>query len=263
MSGDPRPTTDNPPPGDSSSQPTRRKALQEVLLVFGLATLVCAVLWQLRGIPFLGHNLHAFIAAIFLYLPTFLLMRRQEDFAAYGLTSAPVKRGVLVFLLGAGLVFPLFTLGFYGYYQLTCSAARSGYRLPLQLRMLCGRFVGSWRLIHWRWPKDFGQLALAQLLVVALPEEYFFRGYVQTRLGLVWPGKTSQRRFRLSWDLLATSALFALGHFLVDFNPLRLAVFFPSLVFGLMRQVTGSILAGVLFHACSNLISELLHGLFF
>ena len=63
--------------------------------------------------------------------------------------------------------------------------------------------------------------------------------------------------------LILTSLLFALGHFLVDFNGLRLAVFFPALVFGWLRQSSGSILASILFHASSNLVSDVLHTLFF
>jgi len=135
--------------------------------------------------------------------------------------------------------------------------------LPRQIGALCRRFMRRWPPAPWGLPRDFAQMALAQFLVVALPEEYFFRGYVQSRLEAVWP---SQRRLfgqPVGFSLIAASILFALGHVLVDFNALRLAVFFPALVFGWMRQATGSILASVLFHACSNLLSELLHHFFF
>jgi uncharacterized protein len=260
MSPDPPPSPSTP-----SASPTPRRVLLEALGLFGLATLLCAVLWQLRGVvPLIGSNLHALIAAIFLYLPTVLLMRRREDFARYGLSAHPLGKGVLFFLGGMLIVFPLFAGGFYVYYQTVCSpAVRRALPLPGQLRALCRSWVGSWRSVRWRLPPSFGQLALAQLLVVALPEEYFFRGYLQTRLELVWPSGRRVLGATVGWPLLAASALFALGHLLVDFNALRLAVFFPALVFGWMRQATGSILAGVLFHAASNLISEVLHVLFF
>ena len=63
--------------------------------------------------------------------------------------------------------------------------------------------------------------------------------------------------------LVVSAALFAVGHVLVDGNPIRLAVFFPGLVFGWMRARTGSILPGLLFHAMCNLCSEVLHRSFF
>ena len=51
-----------------------------------------------------------------------------------------------------------------------------------RVRRMCRRFAGTLSRARLRLPKRFPRLALAQLVVVALPEEYFFRGYVQTRL---------------------------------------------------------------------------------
>lgn len=232
--------------------------------MFGLATLLCAVFWQLRSVaPLIHSNLHALIAAVFLYLPTGLLLRRKEDFAPYGLVIRPVGRGLLIFLLGAAIIFPLFAVGTFGYYAVVCRAASRGYPIPSLIRGMCRRFVGTSSWPSLRLPKELGHMALAQLLVVALPEEYFFRGYLQSRLE-AW--RPSRRRFLgqpVGLSLVVAAALFALGHLLVDFNALRLAVFFPGLVFGWMRQATGSILAGVLFHASSNLVSELVHASLF
>jgi membrane protease YdiL (CAAX protease family) len=55
--------------------------------------------------------------------------------------------------------------------------------------------------------------------------------------------------------ILVASALFAVGHLLTEVKPDRLAVFFPALVFGWLRARTGSIGAGVLFHAACNLFA--------
>jgi uncharacterized protein len=253
------------PPVEADGERQRRRVLREALLVFGGATLLCALFWQLRFVsPFFHNNLHALIAAVFLYLPTLLLLRRREDFAAYGLTVRPIGRGLKIFLLAALIVFPLFSIGLYGYYRVVCSAARTHRSLvPAALRSLCVHFAGSWRRARWRLPPSFAQMVLAQLVVVALPEEYFFRGYLQSRLEVCWPSKRRLLGAPIGPSLVGASVLFALGHLLVDFNPLRLAVFFPGLVFGWMRQASGSILAGVLFHAASNLTSELLHTVLF
>lgn len=265
--------SDPPPPQepapaeqtDSEAPPRPRAALWEALIMFAVATALCSGLWQLRRVVgFVARNLQAFIAAVFLYLPTGLLMRRRRAFADYGLTVRPVGRGLILFGVAALVVFPLFAVGFYLYYDAVCGlAAGGGAALPGAIRRLCTRWTGDLAGIDLRLPADFAQVALAQLLVVALPEEYFFRGYLQSRLEHVWPSRRRLLGAAVGLPLLVASTLFALGHVLVDFNPLRLAVFFPALVFGWMRARTGSILAPVLFHACSNLVSDLLHRVFF
>jgi len=252
-------------PGGWYAPATRRGALIEALVVFAAATAGCSALWQLRRVSgFIARNLQAFIAAIFLYLPTGLLLKRKESFTRYGLTYEPLGRGLTFFLVTAAVVFPLFALGFYFYYQTVCSAALAGAgaALPRQLRSLCSRWVGHYSRARLKLPPDLLQVVAAQLLVVALPEEYFFRGYLQTRLEEVWPARRKVLGGQIGLALLVAALLFALGHLLVDFNALRLAVFFPALVFGWMRNLTGSILAGVLFHAAANLVSDILHKSF-
>jgi membrane protease YdiL (CAAX protease family) len=57
--------------------------------------------------------------------------------------------------------------------------------------------------------------------------------------------------------------LFAVSHLAVIPNPLRLAVFFPALLFGWMRARTGSIAAAAVFHALCNLTSDVMHTSYF
>jgi len=92
----------------------------------------------------------------------------------------------------------------------------------------------------------------SQLILVAIPEEWFYRGYLQERLDETMGRQWSILGTRLGWGWLLSSVLFALGHLVLDPRPTRLAVFFPSLLFGWMRARTGSILAPALFHAISN-----------
>ncbi len=96
----------------------------------------------------------------------------------------------------------------------------------------------------------------AQLLLVALPEEFFYRGYLQTTLDRAMPRRARLWIFHLSPAILITSALFGLGHFIIDLRPARLAVFFPSLLFGWLRDRTGTITSCVVFHAACNLLVE-------
>jgi membrane protease YdiL (CAAX protease family) len=135
--------------------------------------------------------------------------------------------------------------------------------------------ASCWRVAHptWRLPADFAMSAAAQVIVVALPEELFFRGYVQGRLEEALPagwrlgrraevavvaGGTTFMGARLGWAWVAQAALFGLGHYLVTFEPQMLTRFFPGLVFGWMFARTRSILAGTLFHAACNLLMAVL-----
>jgi len=100
--------------------------------------------------------------------------------------------------------------------------------------------------------------ALGQFLVIALPEEAFYRGYVQTSLDEAWPPNRSLLGARLGPGVLATSAIFAIGHLATEVNPGRLAVFFPSLLFGWLRARRGGVGSAAAFHALCNLFASYL-----
>ena len=97
-----------------------------------------------------------------------------------------------------------------------------------------------------------------QLVIIALPEESFYRGYLQSRLDDALPQRVRVFGASVGPGLLISSAIFALGHFATIREPARLAVFFPSLLFGWLRARSGGIGAGVAFHASCNVFSELL-----
>lgn len=97
-----------------------------------------------------------------------------------------------------------------------------------------------------------------QLVIIALPEEAFYRGYLQSRLDEALPWRIRFLGASVGPALLVTSLVFALGHFATIREPARLAVFFPSLAFGWLRARTGGIGAGVAFHASCNVFSEML-----
>lgn len=96
---------------------------------------------------------------------------------------------------------------------------------------------------------------LGQLFVVALPEEAFFRGYVQTQLDRLFPRTIRVATLPIGLSIIITSALFALCHLFTVPHVARLAVFFPSLLFGALRAREGGIGASVVVHALCNLLT--------
>jgi membrane protease YdiL (CAAX protease family) len=107
-------------------------------------------------------------------------------------------------------------------------------------------------------PLEAANEVLGQLFVIALPEEAFYRGYLQTRLDDVWAPRWRLLGARLGPGWLVTAGIFALGHVATVPVPTRLAVFFPALVFGWLRARTGGIGASTTFHMLCNVYSQTL-----
>jgi membrane protease YdiL (CAAX protease family) len=107
------------------------------------------------------------------------------------------------------------------------------------------------------------EFVFVQIVVVALPEELFFRGLIHELCERALPPKRKILGGGVGWALVISSAIFAVGHLTVTFDARRLAVFFPGLVFGWMRSSTGSIMAGVIAHTASNVFILALQEIFF
>lgn len=107
-------------------------------------------------------------------------------------------------------------------------------------------------------PGEAANEVLGQLFVIALPEEAFYRGYLQTRLDDAWTPRWRIAGATLGPGWLVACAIFAVGHVVTVPSPARLAVFFPALVFGWLRARTGGVGASVLFHMMCNVYSQAL-----
>jgi membrane protease YdiL (CAAX protease family) len=99
---------------------------------------------------------------------------------------------------------------------------------------------------------------VGQVVIIALPEEAFYRGYLQSRLDDVWSFRIRIAGAPLGPGIFIASAIFALGHLATIHAPARLAVFFPALVFGWLRARTGGVGASIAYHALCNVFSEAL-----
>jgi membrane protease YdiL (CAAX protease family) len=112
------------------------------------------------------------------------------------------------------------------------------------------------------WPESIFMLVGYHLFFVAIPEEFFYRGYVQTRLDEAYGTPWTILGVRLGWGWLLTCVIFAFGHSIVQFQWWHFAIIFPSLAFGWLRARTGGILAGALFHAFCNVGVNILDNLY-
>ncbi len=253
----PAPPETAPPPA-----PLRRA---EILRTWALAVGGLAVAAAVAtGVPLLRANLAGVAAFLFIAVPDARLRARGEDWTAYGVpfhglrdgrTWGAIGRGALAALAVAAVVFPAFAAGFWAFAEMLPS-------LPPAVARLVAPYAGAPHLAL-RAPPDLALRAVVQLLVVALPEEILYRGFIQTAWARTAPGRGVRvLGARLGAGFLATQALFALGH-LVVLEPWRLGTFFPGLLFGWLRERTGNIAGPVFLHALSNLFLATLEASFY
>jgi membrane protease YdiL (CAAX protease family) len=132
--------------------------------------------------------------AAFLYLPLWSMRRSGEDPADVGLTLSNWRADVL---WAAGL-FGVIAVGYFFAFQgwMAWGPAHGPGGPPPGLAF------------HPRFPR-FWEHAIDQPFVVALPEEFFFRGWMQTRLKRVFPRGKQVFGVTVGPALLLTAALFA------------------------------------------------------
>jgi uncharacterized protein len=226
--------------------PDRPASLREPLLVAVLTTLAVTALSY--ALP--EQHAATGVGLVFLAVTYRFALRREDPRAArrYGLSLGGLMdpepldaRRLLADGLSAlghaailcALVLPLFWLGYVLWWQ-----PERPFSPPLLSGML--------------------DETLGWLLVIALPEEAFYRGYLQTALDDAKPPRVRVLGAPVGVGILLTSTLFAIGHVLTEVHPNRLAVFFPSLLFGWLRARTGGIGASIAFHAACNLFASYL-----
>jgi hypothetical protein len=191
---------------------------------------------------------------LFLYLPVMAMKRRDEYPEDYGLRLSSLARPLKLFGWMALITFPLYIAGYFVFVKVLP-------HLPLHVAQLLGPY-GATKGFTFRLPERFPLKILDQLLVVALPEEFFYRGYLQQRLKVGLGEGPHILGVPIGRAFWLTQALFALGH-LVEPYPWRLAVFFPAILFGWLREKSGSLPAGILYHASCNLLVLVLEASFF
>lgn len=173
------------------------------------------------------------LPTLWLLTPLLLITLRQRLYADYGLTWE--RLGSVGFhATVSAVVFVPYLIGHYliGRYWLG---------MPFDLQL----------------PPQLLRTAIDQIFIIALSEELFFRGYLQTQCDRVWGTPWSFAGARWGVGLPVAAALFALCH-IVHGGPARLIVFFPGLWYGWLRARCGTIAVPTVYHAVSNVLMTIM-----
>jgi uncharacterized protein len=238
-----------PPPQDL-------RAGRDALYTYAVVAVLVAALVRINvTLPAVGHLGSALVSVLFLYAPMIVLGRRKEDLFDYGFRAAPIKRGLITAAGAIAIIFPIFIVGYFVFYEVACHSKLLAHLVP---RGMCAHYGGE-RALHvpaMTW--SLAEFCLVQMLVVALPEELFFRGFLLGLLEKRFPPKRRILGGGVGLALVLSSLAFALIHIPKDGDPRVLATFFPGMLFGWMRSATGSILASTITHGASNILIRLL-----
>ena len=221
------------PPVAPLGQPDHSVATGMYACIAVLASLTLVKHLAAAGIG--GSYGYTAVAALELYLPLYLTRRDALQFEWLGVHARGLAGEIALALGLALLVLPFFALGHH-YYQ-------------------------TWffhRTFALRMPEHLATMIVTHTFAIALPEEMFYRGYLQRR----WPPTFTVLGVPLGKATIVVASLFALGHFLGDYNPLRLGPFFPALVFSWLRNRKGSLWGAVTFHAAANIMGEVLYAFY-
>jgi len=249
---------------ESNPQTRARRAWRDAGLAFAVvAALVTGLVRIDITLPWIGHLGSALVSVVFLYVPLYVAGRRDEDLADYGFRAEPLGRGLAIAAIAVAVIAPVFTAGFVGFYELACRSPLLSHLAPHQM---CGHYAGLAGLhlpriaLAEASPPPPGTLSLewcaVQWLVVGLPEELFFRGFLLDRLERRFPPRRRILGGGVGVALVLSAAAFAVIHLPREGDPRALATFFPGLLFGWMRSATGSILASTVTHGASNILAR-------
>ncbi len=253
------PDSDLPPLPLEQAEP--RMALWLTLAV--LVTLTAVK--PLGGIAIIGTLGFTLAAAMQLYLPLWRQDKFRRDYDFVGLTFRAWRVDLKFFLILIAITFPPYIIGYH--FFMTHGRELAGIVGLSALQPYLGVYhfephlpkgiVGSLAMVGWSL-----QMVATHTLGVALPEETFYRGYLQPQLEKIWKPARKFFGVPIGRAVLLSAFLFALGHFLGEWNPLRLGPFFPALIFAWQRNASGTIVGAIGYHAACNVLGEILFTLY-
>ena len=215
-----------------SEERSSRGLVTEIIIVTISVLVLCHALYRLRFVPFINAYLSVMVAFILLYAPIIVLWFRRRRVVFFESDLKQFVKSFKVVFTVSLIIFPAF--------------------------FLCAHF---WQLVVMGYSTfkvapfpDIGRVIFYQLLLIALPEEFYFRGYVQPALNAVFKPRWNILGVQLGWSWILTAVIFAIAHSIITYQWWHFAIFFPGLVFGWLKERTGALTAPIFFHAASNII---------
>jgi membrane protease YdiL (CAAX protease family) len=258
----------NQPSAAASAAPaaTPRAPWRDAVLAFAVVAVLVTGLVRINiTLPWIGHLGSALVSVLFLYVPLYVAARRNEDLRDYGFLYEPVGRGLAIAAVAIAIIVPVFALGFFAFYEVTCHSELLSHLAP---HRMCSHYGGlaSFHLPNLALSESTPALpntisvewCAVQWLVVGLPEELFFRGFLLEKLEARFPPRRRILGGGVGLALVLSAVAFAVIHLPKEADPRALATFFPGLLFGWMRSATGSILASTITHGSSNILARVL-----
>lgn len=263
------------------------KAILEVVVVFILTFLVIWILfvsplgkWERRIL-----SRTFFEYTLMITIPLLLLVVRKRTFSDYGISFKNIKYHLDI-ILTCLIPYAVFqaTLFVLHINSKQWNGALISSAFAVGLLFLLGwllkqkptagttTVITSYFLFMLLTPLTSGQtfgkaisVLIFYLFFLGPGEEIFFRGYVQSRLNAAFDRHYKFFNVSWGWGIIITSILFGLMHFL-NFASLfagkldlkwwwGLSTFFWGLIFGFVREKTGSIIAPAILHGLSQAIA--------
>lgn len=198
---------------------------------------IMLIIFIISKFPYVNSYLDIIVSVLFLYTPILFLFAKKMHPVYYGIWKKGAIKSILRALFVSFFIFPLYTIGFYLYNK---------YSNGLSMSII---------LIKQLFQPRFLLFVLNNLLMVAIPEEIFYRGYLQSELRTCDTRKITLLGVNIGYSFLLVNIMFAIGHIILIPNITRLAVFFPGLVFSWLREKDDNIAGAIVFHWLSNILS--------
>ena len=184
-----------------------------------------------EGIPFVAENLATLTAVLLVYPPVMLSFKSRERIQYWSLTKENLWPSAKAMLLMCIVIFPLSFLGYH---------------------LFQGFLGGSY---HSGKMNDWLFYTVIQVFVIAFPEEFFFRGFMQEAIDKVIKPKWKIFGAPFGLGHVLVCFIFAFSHSLILLQWWHGLIFFPALLFTWLKEKTGNIWAGSVFHGLCNLFS--------
>ncbi|MBF0492125.1 MAG: CPBP family intramembrane metalloprotease [Deltaproteobacteria bacterium] len=208
------------------------------VMIFWLFVCLAIHLWvRLSFLPFFKNLSPLVTVSLLLYLPGLVFKGVPDFYSFFEKDKKTILYSLKILLVFSLIVFPVF---FAANHFFQAFFFRAHYHPTPFFGLAEGRLY---------------LIFLNHLLLVALPEEYFFRAFLWDKLQCCFTPSSTPISFLgvpLTGLFFFNAFLFAFSHSLIVLQWWHFAIFFPGLAFVWLRLKTHGLLAPVLFHALCN-----------